>query len=67
MSGEVTQKDVQALEKKITNLESLLGQFGKLQQRIDVTQTEMLKNHKKRFDIHSKRIELLEKAAKSKR
>ena len=67
MAGEVTQKDVQDLEKKITNLESLLGQSGKLQQKIDVTQTEMLKNHKKRFDIHSKRIELLEKAAKSKR
>ena len=67
MPGEVTQKDFQTLQKKVAELESLLGQFGKLQQKIDLKQTDMLKIHRKRFDVHTKRIELLEKAAKSKR
>jgi len=50
----------------IFHLESLLGQFGRLQQRIDVTQNEMLNSHRKRLEIHSKQVELLEKAAKGK-
>ncbi len=67
MAGEVTQKDIEALDAKIANLQGLLGQYGKLQQEIDKKQIKMMNLNTQRFELNKKRIENLEKAMKSKR
>lgn len=66
MAGAVTEKDIKALEKKISNLEGIIVKLGKGQQNIDLAQMNLIKNHSKRFDVVGKRIDLLEKKIKAK-